>query len=624
MDQTPAGAAKSLNRAEYKWRRVLLGKVKQDWIDGILAQSLHTQVPLELGLEERADYVPNPIKDIEYVSPGSRNVLSESASVANIFQDIGVGRTLLILGDPGAGKTVTLLKLAKSLLARTDSDLSQPLPVVLNLSSWARKRPSMADWLVQELYERYGVPQAQAKPWVEREQLTLLLDGLDKVDARCRDECVNALNQFIAAHHSTKIVVCSRIRDYENLGKPLNLGSAVYIRPLTLQQIERFLESGGKSLAPLKRAIKQNTDLQELLSSPAMVSLVSLVCQECSVDIVLQPGTAEEPRRRLLDMYIDRMLPCRGATQQYSSEQTRRWLIQIAQRLEQSCQTVFLIERMQPNWFQSQRQRIRYRLESGLLVGLIFGPIFGLLYGLIDGLLYGLEGGLLYGLRDGLLYGFLYGLRDGWLIFGLVAGLVVGFAGNIKTVETLRWSWRAARNSSLRGLMIGLMAVPGLWWFMWKTIEPGVLLVMGLIYVLAAGPILGLIFGSICGFRGPKLQKTSKPNQGIWRSARNALIFGLIFGLIGELAGGFDSGLSFGISSFFIGMLSGGGTACLRHFSLRLMFARMGNIPWNYAHFLDYATERLFLQKVGGGYIFIHPMLLEHFAAMEPEPTKRI
>jgi hypothetical protein len=39
-------------------------------------------------------------------------------------------------------------------------------------------------------------------------------------------------------------------------------------------------------------------------------------------------------------------------------------------------------------------------------------------------------------------------------------------------------------------------------------------------------------------------------------------------------------------------------------------------IPWNYARFLDYATERLFLQKVGGGYIFVHRMLLEHFAGM--------
>ncbi|MDJ0592593.1 MAG: hypothetical protein QNJ72_21810 [Pleurocapsa sp. MO_226.B13] len=42
-------------------------------------------------------------------------------------------------------------------------------------------------------------------------------------------------------------------------------------------------------------------------------------------------------------------------------------------------------------------------------------------------------------------------------------------------------------------------------------------------------------------------------------------------------------------------------------------------MPWNYARFLDYAAERIFLRKVGGGYIFIHRMLLEHFARMELE-----
>ena len=52
------------------------------------------------------------------------------------------------------------------------------------------------------------------------------------------------------------------------------------------------------------------------------------------------------------------------------------------------------------------------------------------------------------------------------------------------------------------------------------------------------------------------------------------------------------------------------------------MLYRLGDAPWNYARFLDYATERLFLQKVGGGYIFIHRMLLEHFAQMDLAETR--
>jgi len=38
---------------------------------------------------------------------------------------------------------------------------------------------------------------------------------------------------------------------------------------------------------------------------------------------------------------------------------------------------------------------------------------------------------------------------------------------------------------------------------------------------------------------------------------------------------------------------------------------------------LDYAADRIFLRKVGGGYIFIHRMLMEYFAALETEPGAR-
>ena len=52
----------------------------------------------------------------------------------------------------------------------------------------------------------------------------------------------------------------------------------------------------------------------------------------------------------------------------------------------------------------------------------------------------------------------------------------------------------------------------------------------------------------------------------------------------------------------------------MQHFSLRLVLWLNEYAPWNYARFLDYATDRLFLQRVGGGYRFIHRLIQEHFA----------
>jgi hypothetical protein len=75
------------------------------------------------------------------------------------------------------------------------------------------------------------------------------------------------------------------------------------------------------------------------------------------------------------------------------------------------------------------------------------------------------------------------------------------------------------------------------------------------------------------------------------------------------------------ISAFAIGTIGslviGGGKACIQHLILRCLLSLGGNTPWNYAQFLDCAAERIFLQKVGGGYIFVHRLLLEHFATMQ-------
>ncbi len=40
---------------------------------------------------------------------------------------------------------------------------------------------------------------------------------------------------------------------------------------------------------------------------------------------------------------------------------------------------------------------------------------------------------------------------------------------------------------------------------------------------------------------------------------------------------------------------------------------------WKLIPFLDYCTDLIFLRRVGGGYIFIHRLLMEHFAAMDKE-----
>jgi hypothetical protein len=84
-----------------------------------------------------------------------------------------------------------------------------------------------------------------------------------------------------------------------------------------------------------------------------------------------------------------------------------------------------------------------------------------------------------------------------------------------------------------------------------------------------------------------------------------ALSLGLIFGM--------GVGLIFGL----IAGLNRGGSAVIKHYALRLTLWLNGYTPFNFIKFLDRCAKLILLKKVGGGYIFIHRMLLEYFAELD-------
>ncbi|MBD0388677.1 MAG: hypothetical protein ICV54_19775, partial [Nostoc sp. C3-bin3] len=61
--------------------------------------------------------------------------------------------------------------------------------------------------------------------------------------------------------------------------------------------------------------------------------------------------------------------------------------------------------------------------------------------------------------------------------------------------------------------------------------------------------------------------------------------------------------------TFFIRLVS--------HYLIRALLTHAGLLPWNYHKFLDWTCDRFILQKIGDSYVFIHPMLREHFAQMD-------
>jgi hypothetical protein len=81
---------------------------------------------------------------------------------------------------------------------------------------------------------------------------------------------------------------------------------------------------------------------------------------------------------------------------------------------------------------------------------------------------------------------------------------------------------------------------------------------------------------------------------------------------------GLVAGLIFGLS---VG-LNRGGLAVIKHYALRLILWMNGYMPLNFVGFLDQCAKLILLKKVGGGYIFIHRMLLEYFAELTPKSIR--
>jgi DNA polymerase III delta prime subunit len=615
--------------------------VKHFWVKGVLEKSLHEQVLITLGMEERPDAIERPWNLI-VETEGSERELPANTSILSVFDELGAGRTLLILGEPGSGKTITLLQLARDLIARAEQDVDYLIPVVVNLSSWTPTRrrgrrtapQSIADWVVEELSSKYQVPRHLGKDWVKKQQLLLLLDGLDEVKAADRDACVNALNAF-QQEASTELVVCCRARDYEALSNRLQVQQAIYIQPLTLPQIKGYLNRLTANLTGLIRLLATDSALPDLAQSPLLLNIMVFAYGGVIVADLPQTLVIADRRRQLFNTYIQQMLKHRGQALKYPQERFLGWLRWLALQMVRESQTVFLIERMQPYLLPFGDQRI-YRVGSLLLLALVCGLIFALILGSMNYLIFGLfgrlidrlTGGLISMVIDRLIFGLIFGL-----FVGLSCGLFFGMREEIRAIEKLRlkWSWQEARSGLNGGLIFGLIL--GLTFGLSGMLNGS--LIVGLFFGLFFGLFLGLTFGLIGGLTGGligiELEKTTMPNQGIWSSVKNfasvslisglivGLIVGLIDGLHDDLHGGLIVGLTFGLFFGLIGGLFFGGAASIQHLTLRLILYFNGHIPWNYARFLDTAADRLFLQKVGGGYIFIHRLLMEHIAQLPPE-----
>jgi NACHT domain len=393
-EQRPEPVSISL-RQQNRTRMILrLRRSYQDLLD----QSLEGMAWMELTLSERPDALLNASTLLFRSATLPEHPLPVGTSILSAYDQSG--HELLILGVPGAGKSSLLLRLAQQLVERAATDATHSLPIILPLSSWAAKKPPLHEWLSEQLTQIYDVPRQLSEHWVQEEAILPLLDGLDEMDASSYPACIAAINNY-HHDHMMPLVVCSRIAEYETISQEhLSLQNAIVIQPLTHEQVDGYLIQAGKPVAALRRAIKKNSALQDLASTPLMLGVLMLTYQGTAVrELPMKQGQLQQ---QVWTNYIERMVASKGDVEQYPLGRTCSWLGWLARQMRDHNQTVFYLEYLQPDWLTGRQQQSYARqamrlpaLLSGILVSLL---ITLLLFNFINPaslLQYAVMGGLL-------------------------------------------------------------------------------------------------------------------------------------------------------------------------------------------------------------------------------------
>ena len=588
-------------------RIALIQNVRKTWIEGVLHNSLHHHVAISLQMEERPNSVTRPLP-LDLLRGGEAKPLDVGTPIAEIFEDSSC--LLLILGPSACGKTFTLLQLTEELLRKAERSSGNPIPIVLDLASWSHHRDDrlsphgkFLEWIVERMRLLYQVPRPLARVLIREARVCLMLDGLDELPAGLRASCVRAINS-VRDTIPIEMAVASRLEDYEALSQSLNFANAIAIRQLNPDQVDHYLAGLGPSSAGLRALVRLDNEWRQLACSPLALNLMALAFDGKTV-----AELAELPQQNGLQ-YLFGLFVHRGLTHARVPASKSGMLLNLAAGMQTQDLELFHIESLQPTWLPARGGQLAWQWRSGILVGISGGLLIGLFAGLHSGLSFGLILGIFNGLVGGLIVG-----ADSEIEHILVAipkpqprdAAIMALAGAITWMAVSVWI------GLLMGVFSGLLVALGVWLFLLN------------------------VRLNRCG---SVAKKRTRPNDGTRESLVSALKVAAIFGLFAWLLAGLPHIWFYGFASIpesvihspgpvlaiIGGMLVG--HPVVQHFVLRVMIARAGVLPHplsgrRLVRFLDSFQDGLILQRIGGGWRFVHRGLREYLASLAADNPRR-
>lgn len=310
---------------------------------------------------------------------------------------------LLIVGEPGAGKTTIMLQLALKLLERNETQI----PIVINIATWRDRFKNVEEWF-EELLPQMGFSKNLVKVMTEKNRILPLFDGLDELVEESREGCLAAI-AYYGRRHSVRYVICSRIEEYAaTADAPVYV--QVMVNPLTLEQIKKGLTD---HLSPetdgILDAIDKDPLFAEAIEVPFYLNTVQLLFSSMKGvgEFGFVAKDVDGRRREIVEAFVGEATE---GLEGYSAEDATRWLGFLADRMGRRGMVRFELVDMQYDWGRFERIGKSTKLILGSLVGglvmtltgAILGGILGTIIGSVSWAVFvGLTGGVVYGILGG-------------------------------------------------------------------------------------------------------------------------------------------------------------------------------------------------------------------------------
>ncbi|MBL1098404.1 NACHT domain-containing protein [Streptomyces coffeae] len=419
---------------------------------------------------------------------GPAGLAGAGEQIADVFLRRTPTRRLLVLGQPGTGKTVLLIRLLLALLGERAE--GGAVPVLFPLASWSPTEQSLDAWMAERLARDYaglGGPargsradrSSHARTLLERGLILPILDGFDEIPQPVRGQALAVINASLPPGQA--LVLSSRVAEYRDAltpatGVPIRLvgAAAVELRPLAAADITGYIrrDAGGSGTAaarwdPVIRRLGTPAPVAGALNTPLMLFLARTVynprpgehdatlpdpAQLC--DRIRFPDSAAV-RTHLFDAFLTAAYrphpryPCR-----WSPERARQAHACLARLLTRTLGGTtdlawWQLHRVLPPrapqlaagaavgalaWFTAGVMGRLIARVAGLDSGWLTGPPAGIVAGLAGGIAGGIGCGLAAGLTAGVAEGLTNALATGhsqWLMTTTANGLAYGFAGGV-------------------------------------------------------------------------------------------------------------------------------------------------------------------------------------------------